>query len=263
VRVKKLWEKGNEATFLIENVSPAFMNSIRRSCMSEVPVLAIDEVHISKNKSAMYDEVLAHRLGLIPLKTDLKSYNLREECTCKGKGCSKCQVVLTLKAKGPGMVYAKDLKSTDPEVYPVYPEIPIVKLLEGQEIELEAIARLGFGKEHVKFSPCIATYRYYPVVEINQRACNKCKACVEACPKEILVEKDGKVFVDESKLMECDLCKACEDACEQGAIKVYGLENKFIFYIESWGQLSIEEIMRYAVKNLVKKFREFKKAGKF
>jgi len=107
--------------------------------------MAIEDVEVRKNSSSLYDEMIAHRLGLIPLTTDLKSYNLPSECKCEGKGCARCQLVLTLSAKGPGIVYSSSLKSKDPKVKPVFDNFPIVKLLKGQEIELEATATLGTG----------------------------------------------------------------------------------------------------------------------
>lgn len=152
-------QKGEKATLLLKNVTPAKANTLRRLIIDEVPVMAIDEVEIRKNSSVLYDEVLAHRMGLIPLKTDLKSYNLPEECKCKGEGCARCQLILTLKAKGPKTVMSSELKSKDPKVKPIY-DMPIVKLLKDQQIEIEATAVLGKGKAHIKYSPALAFYHY-------------------------------------------------------------------------------------------------------
>jgi hypothetical protein len=72
---------------------------------NEIPVLAVDSIEVSKNDSMLYDEMLALRIGLIPLKAD-KTFALPEECTCKGKGCMKCTASLVLKASGPGVIRA-------------------------------------------------------------------------------------------------------------------------------------------------------------
>ncbi|MEM2874013.1 MAG: DNA-directed RNA polymerase subunit D [Candidatus Nanoarchaeia archaeon] len=142
MKISVLKQTENEITFIIDGVGPAFLNALRRAAAFEVPVLAIEDVYFTQNSSVLYDEIIAHRLGLIPLKTDLKSYNLPEECSCKGKLCAKCSVKGTLKAKGPATVYAEDLKFKDPAVKAVYGKIPIVKLLEGQNIELEFVVCL-------------------------------------------------------------------------------------------------------------------------
>ena len=70
-----------------------------------------------------------------------------------------------LKCKGPCTVYSKDLKSQDPKVSVIYPDIPITKLLEGQELELEATATLGKGKSHTKYSPALVYFKSYPNIE--------------------------------------------------------------------------------------------------
>jgi len=106
--------------------------------------MAIDEVTFIENGSALYDEIIANRLGLIPLETDLESYFEKSKCKCKGAGCARCQLTLTLNKTGPCMVYAEDLKSKDPKIKPVYPKTPIVKLLDGQTLKFEAVAIIAW-----------------------------------------------------------------------------------------------------------------------
>ena len=159
IKLIEYQEKANKLTFSLSGVDTAYANTLRRLMGFEVPVMSIDDVEFRKNTSILYDEVLAHRLGLIPLSTDLKAYDLMEECKCKGVGCASCTVKMTLKAQGPGMVYASEIKSKDPEIKPLYGKMPIVKLLEGQEVELEATAILGKGKEHSKWCPGLIFYK--------------------------------------------------------------------------------------------------------
>ncbi len=141
----------------LKGVSRAYANSIRRIVLSEVPCMAIDEIVILENSSIMYDELLAHRLGLVPLKTDLSRYVLPEDCDCENPlGCPKCRVLLVLDAEskeGVKDVVSGDLRSEDESTIPISPDITIVKLAAGQKIKLEAYARLGKGKEHAKWQP--------------------------------------------------------------------------------------------------------------
>src|SRR3990167_3038983 len=139
MNIKILKQDEDKIVYLISDTETSLINALRRLIMEEVPVMAIDEVTFSKNNSALYDEMIAHRLGLLPLSTDLSGYNLKEECKCKGKGCSSCQVKMALQAKGPCTVLAKDIKSKDSKIKPVYPEMPITILLKGQNLELEAV----------------------------------------------------------------------------------------------------------------------------
>ena len=145
--------EGEELIVIFEKTHPTIVNSIRRTILDDVPTLAIDDVEIVKNDSGMFDEIIAHRLGLLPLKTPLDTYNFKSECKCGGIGCSLCEVKLSLKKEEPGYVYASDLKSNDPEVYPVYGETPIVKLFGNQVLELNCVAVLGKGRNHAKWAP--------------------------------------------------------------------------------------------------------------
>jgi DNA-directed RNA polymerase subunit D len=258
VEIRKL--DGTEIEFVLSGVKPAFANAIRRAAIRDVPVMAIDEVEFKKNDSAMYDEILAHRLSMIPLKTPLSGYVLASECKCAGEGCASCQVELKVKAEGPTTVMSGDFKSSDSEVKPISGSVPIVKLLERQELELTAIARLGFGRDHAKWQSAIAVYKYMPVVEIDLKKCTKCKKCIEACPKKILEVSEDKLIVKD--LEACSMCKACIEACPDDAIKVSGDPTRFIFRVESAGGLPPEEIVLRAVDSLKDKFGEFSKLVK-
>lgn len=158
VKVKLLEDTGNSVTFQLEGVDRSYANAVRRFCISEVPSMAIDDVVILENSSVLYDEILAHRLGMVPIKTDLERYNLPEECDCGNPlGCHKCRVLFVLDAKGKervSTVHSGDLVSEDREIRPVSETIPLVKLALGQSVKLEAYARLGKGKEHAKWQPC-------------------------------------------------------------------------------------------------------------
>lgn len=161
MKIEMLDHDETHANFILDEATPAFANALRRIMISELAVLAIDEVEFFENNSALYDEMIAHRLGLIPITTEPKSYSLPEECNCKGKGCSKCTVTFALHKKGPCTVYSGDLKSSDKDANPADPGIPIVKLKEKQKIKLEATARLGIGKKHAKWQPGVISYEYF------------------------------------------------------------------------------------------------------
>jgi len=249
----KIIQKSEYKIAFVEEIDESLANAIRRSAL-EIPILAIDEVEFYKNDSVLYDEVLALRLGLIPLKTE-KNMELREDCSCKGKGCSKCSAQLKLKAKS-SSVYAKDLKG---KAEVIFEEIPITKLDENQELELVATARLGKGVEHTKFSPGLVYYRNVAEIEVG-KDCEGCKKCLEACPLGILkFEKNKPELEDKYK---CDLCEACVEECKKhgkGAIKILP-GKELIFFIESWGQISSKEILESAVKALKDNLKIVEKA---
>jgi DNA-directed RNA polymerase subunit D len=152
--------KGTEEkiTFTLAGATPAYANALRRMATKEVPVMAIEDVEMRKNSSVLYDEIIAHRLGLIALSTDLKSYVMLPADHKGDEFINNAMVKFTLSVKGPCTVYAKDIKSKDPAIKPVHPKTPIVKLLEEQELQFEAIAILGKGKNHAKWDTGLAWY---------------------------------------------------------------------------------------------------------
>lgn len=246
---------------LIRGVDVPFMNALRRIIISEVPCMAVDDVVILENSSILQDEMIAHRLGLIPLKTDLDSYNLPEECTCKSEfGCNLCRVTLTLLAEAPEgtkTVYSSELVSENPEIVPVSDKIPIIKLAKEQKLRLEAYARLGKGKRHAKWQPVsMCAYKYFPKIKISAKGCDACEKCVEICPKNVLTKAGSKIEVQE--LTACTLCMDCVEACPQdpAAIEVGWEENAFIFNLESTSALPPERIVTEAVKILDKQLDE-------
>ncbi|MEM4152976.1 MAG: DNA-directed RNA polymerase subunit D [Candidatus Pacearchaeota archaeon] len=243
MKIEKILKTKEKAVFLVRGIRNSIANSIRRS-VQEIPTLAIDLVEFYKNDSALYDEILAHRLGLIPLKAP-KNFVPREKCSCKGKGCLKCTVVFKLKAKGPCTVYASDLKSKGAEV--VFGDMPLVILEKDQELQLAAEAILGKGKEHAKFVPGLLWFNSYPIIAIKD--CEGCGDCIAACPKKAIAMKNKEITIDPLK---CDLCNACMEfiktKSKKCAIEIKPSTEDFIFFVESFGSLTSEEIFIEAIK---------------
>ncbi|MBP2132101.1 DNA-directed RNA polymerase subunit D [Methanomicrobium sp. W14] len=241
--------------FVLSGSHPAFANSLRRSMIGEVPKLAIEDVMIYDNSSALFDEMLAHRLGLIPLKTNLSDYKKKSECSCGGKGCPSCEAVYTLSVEGPGLVKSSDLIPQNPDAAPVSPNIPIVKLEEGQKVVLEAHAEINIGLEHAKWQSTLACgYKAYPVVKIDDR-CDACGRCVEECPRNVLKLGKKSAEVVDGKLEACSMCRLCEKAClasgnEKSAIHIEPDNTRFVFVVESDGSMAVKDIILYGLSNL-------------
>jgi DNA-directed RNA polymerase subunit D len=154
-------EKSNERIVVrFSNIPRQYVNSLRRLAISEVPTLAIDDVVVLENSSVMHDEAVAHRLGLVPLRTDPGRFVMPSECDCKSTlGCSKCRVLLVLDAEANEktmVVTSGELVSEDEMVKPVSKDIPIIVLAPNQKLKFEAYARLGIGKDHAKWQPTSA-----------------------------------------------------------------------------------------------------------
>lgn len=235
MKVSVVSTKDNEASFLLEGVSPEYMNTVRRAISFEMPTLAIEDVHFIENSSALYDEMIAHRLGLIPLKlkglSDIQDYAKIKE---------KLQVVFELKKEGPGMVYAKDLVPKSKDVEILYPDTPIVKLVKNQKIDLKATAIIGTGRDHMKWSPGLVYYSNYTTAKVGGK------------------EVKGKDPVEFSRR----LLDIGEEAVKLEGIKGKATTNvaddKFILTVESWGQLSPKELLAASVKVIKAKVKDLK-----
>ncbi|MBA4718011.1 MAG: DNA-directed RNA polymerase subunit D [Nitrosopumilus sp.] len=140
----------------LKDVSLQYANALRRVCLNGVPVFAIDTVDIIENSSVLPDEGLAHRLGLIPIKTDLSRFNEPSKCDCQSEsGCSNCRVMLVLDSGDSDVtrtVLSNELSSEDDSIKPISDKISIVQLTQGQRIKVECYARLGRGTEHAKWN---------------------------------------------------------------------------------------------------------------
>ncbi len=138
-------------------------NALRRHLINEVPTMAVEELMVIENTSSVYNEVLAHRISLIPFRTDLDNFVLPEECGCDNRlGCERCVVRFSLRARAVSdivTVYSRDMvRETGTEVVePASGDFPVLKLAPGQTIELELYVRLGTGRKNAKWIPGIAT----------------------------------------------------------------------------------------------------------
>ena len=262
VKIEVLEKDAMNIRIIVRDADVSLMNALRRIALAEVPSMAIDEVVMIENSAILQDEIIAHRLGLTPLKTDLETYNLPEDCTCQSEfGCPQCRVTLTLVAEskeGTRTVYSGELVSENPDVIPVSDKIPLIKLAKGQKLNLEAYARLGKGKNHAKWQPVsVCAYQYFPKIEVPAQSCENCQKCADICPKKVFTVKDAKIDIRD--LLACNLCMDCVEACPEDPkrIKVEWEKNSYLLNIESTGALPPETILRQATKILDKQLLDF------
>jgi len=242
--------------FFIEDGDVHIMNAIRRAMLSETVTLAIHDVYINQNTSVMPDEVLAQRLGLIPLRIDSSELNLLEEVGAAEPDLRRLyKLTARLRLKKANLetdpnsmkivtVYSGDLVSVDKKTLrPVYDNIPIVKLGANQEVDIECVAKVGRGKDHAKFSPVsVVAYKIMPKIIVNEN-CNSCGECVDACPHNCLTMELGKPVLKGLGLYDCDLCRICVRHCPEKALEIEPNNKDFIFRIKLVGQLTIDEIL--------------------
>lgn len=146
MKIEKLVDEKDRLSFTLKDARSGEANALRRAATNNVQCFAIDRVTFYENTSAIFDEYIAHRIGLIPITTPTTGYNEKDE------------ILFSLDATGPVTVYSKELKSLDKEVGVANDNIPIIKLAAEQRIRVECKAILGTGAKHSKFQPGLATY---------------------------------------------------------------------------------------------------------
>lgn len=227
-------KKDNELVFKAK-IDESLANSIRRY-VGEVPVLAVDVVEISKNDSPLYDETIAHRIGLIPIKTE-------KEVTEKTEG------KLKLSVKKEGEVNSGELSGN---VDVVYDKIPITILSKDQELELTANVKTGKGSEHAKFSPGLIFYRGVAEISMDKEFKEEVQ---RTCPGNEVKEKGDKIVIIDDK--EKEICDVCEGICERAKKEAEtNYTDELIINVESFGQLDVKDIFKKSVDVLKKDLTE-------
>jgi len=173
--------------FKLEGTNFSFANALRRAMINSVGSLAIENVTFYSNSSAMFDEYIAHRVGLVPITTP-KDYDEKDE------------VVFSLSAEGPYTVLSKDLVSTTKGISVANDSIPIIKLAQGQSLKLDGKAVYRNAMKSSKFQPGLVTYKalddskfeFYvetfgqmPPIEIVRRALSAISDSLKDVHKEI------------------------------------------------------------------------------
>jgi len=232
----KLIEKNNTQIVFESAIDESLANAIRRY-MSHIPIIAIDEIEIFKNDSPLYDETVSHRVGLIPLKMS--------------KALKK-KPLLKLSSKKEGFVYSNELTG---EIDPVYGNIPITYLNQGQELEFNATTISGNGTEHAKFSPGLMFYRNIVEIGLDKEFAEELKRIF---PNNDLSEKGGKVIILDNKKNQIE--DVCESISEKHGKKAeINKKEGLILTLETFGQLDPEEIFGKAIDELKKSLNEVSK----
>lgn len=259
-----------KCTMVVDKVRPDVMNSIRRTLISDVPKMAIDEVEFHMgpirdeegneydSNSALFDEMIAHRLSLVPIPTDLEHFTFRDQCECGGTGCPNCTIIYVMNKKGPCTVYSGDLQPLGDMSLRIKEElIPVVKLKEKQALLIYATAVLGMGKTHAKWQPVtICGFMNYPKLVVNKNAkLDDPQEVVKVFPEGVLAYEKGKIVVKDLKPLEkrdpTYYDSSALDAINgEKAIEISYEEDKFVFTFETDGSIPAKDALNYALNQL-------------
>ncbi|KAG9275382.1 DNA-directed RNA polymerases I and III subunit RPAC1 [Astyanax mexicanus] len=278
----------NTLEFDMVGIDAAIANAFRRILLAEVPTMAIEKVFIYNNTSIIQDEILAHRLGLVPIKADPRLFEYRNAGDEEGTEIDTIQLQLKIKctrntraAKDSSdpkelylnhMVYSKDITWVpignqadvfgDSKIGPVHDDILLAQLRPGQELDIVMHCVKGIGKDHAKFSPvATASYRLLPEITLLQTVegekAERLKRCFSAGVIEVEnINGEQVAKVVNSRLDTCSREVLRHDDLKN-LVKIGRVRDHFIFSVESTGILPPEVLVSEAINVLIAKCQKF------
>ncbi|EFA07284.1 DNA-directed RNA polymerases I and III subunit RPAC1 [Tribolium castaneum] len=278
-RVVIVRSEENELEFDLIGIHPFLANTFRRLMLSDVPTMAIEKVHILNNTSIIQDEVLAHRLGLIPLKADPRLFEMKTDPTAEGTEQDTLEFALKIKCTNNkdsskdslraedmyknNNVYSKHIKWVPigkqkerfSDVGPIHPDILIAKMRPGHELDLKLLAVKSNGRDHAKFSPvATAFYRLLPDIkllrEVEGEAAERLQKCFSPGVISIRHEKGRKYAVVANARYDTGSRNVFRYEDLKDAVAMTKIQDHFIFTVESVGALPPDVIFMEAVKIL-------------
>ncbi|BFZ07020.1 hypothetical protein BsWGS_10059 [Bradybaena similaris] len=273
--------------FDMVGIDAAIANAIRRILIAEVPTMAIDSVHIFNNTSVVQDEVLAHRLGLLPIKADPRLFEYKQKDSTEPTSEDTIQFRLKMKctrnnittdATDPAVLYKNcKVHSRDLEwiplpgqehlkskgIRPVEDDILITLLRPGHELDIDMFCVKGIGKDHAKFSPvATASFRLLPEISLLQEfhgeQAERLQKSFSPGVIELVQKPDG------TKVAKVTNARA--DTCSRNVFRYEDLKegvslarcrDHFIFSVESTGILPPDVLVSESIKILMGKCQKF------
>lgn len=271
-----------EIDFIGFNIS--LVNAYRRIILAEVPTMAIEKVYMYNNTSIVQDEVLAHRLGLVPLKVDPRYFEFRNKEETEWGAQDSVKYSLNVRCSknpkaaaddtNPDVLYlnrkviSSSLKwiplgnQTDifqeANMQPLHQDILLAKMNSGHEINLEAFAVKGIGSDHAKFQPGLAWYRLLPEIELTREVegdqADLLQKCFSPGVIDVVTTPGGRRLakVNETRNDACSRNVFQYDSIKD-SVKLTRKTDHVIFFVESHSALKSYEILEEAVNIMIGK----------
>jgi len=270
-------------------VDASIANAFRRILIAEVPTIAIEHVYVFNNTSVIQDEVMAQRIGLIPLNVDPSFFEFRKSAadtpTDKNTLVFKLRIACEWNKdvpRGSENQYINELVKSghlewepqgeqalafsDPP-RPTNTEIVLAKLRPGQEIDMELHAIKGVGKDHAKWSPvATATYRLHPLIILNPEKpipphlAAKFIKCFS--PGVVKLDKNGKITIDQYSMRKESMSREVLRHKEfEGCVELKRIRDWFIFNIESESAYPPERLFPESIRVMREKIANIRTAA--
>jgi DNA-directed RNA polymerase subunit D len=283
------WPKGNRIKILITDTDAAQANAIRRTILTDVPKMAISKVRFElgqtqdqkgeyfESVNALPDEVIAHRLAMIPIPTYLDEFVFPEDDPANEGlpedqwGSPASQIIYHCSIRGPSSENKEETKTvragdlnvlgeTKLQIAESHQAIPLTILLHGQYLEFYAYATLGRGRDHAKWAPASAvSFHQREIAVLNNKKKAKILFDLDLGVSQADFGKDGRIEnIDMVEKMRKAMAQVSQgtgrDADFDNAISMEKVDREFVFSFDTDGALSPEAVFNQACEALSSRF---------
>jgi DNA-directed RNA polymerase subunit L/DNA-directed RNA polymerase alpha subunit len=252
--------------FQLVNTHVSYANTLRRIILTEVPSVGFraeilkdgstSDIKITKNTTAMSNEMLAHRISLVPVHADPKAWN-PDAYEFELNVDNTSDKSLDVKVSDIDVYQVKDGERTRvPNTQFFHPDSitkdtcllavlkPATNASSPESVAFTAKATVGIGREHIRFSPvCQCSYSYTrdenpeKRKEIFNMWLDRNK---KLSPTEVENDSTRKELLErEFETMEAARCYVTDEK---------GEANSFDFVIESVGVFNPMDILIESLK---------------
>ncbi|KAJ2099405.1 DNA-directed RNA polymerase core subunit rpc40, partial [Coemansia sp. S100] len=270
-----------EMEFDLIGVDASIANALRRILLAEIPTMAIETVYMINNTGIVQDEVLAHRLGLVPIMADPQDFNWKQpedpptdQNTIVFKMTVEClhNRSAATDETDPNKLYINSsvfssqlvwdpkgdqaTRFADRPIKPIHDDILITKLRPGQLIDCEIHCQKGVGKDHAKFSPvATASYRLLPEIQILEDITGDDAELFRKCFPPGVVEVVNEGGVKKAKVVNARKDTVSREVLRhkefEGKVRLTRVRDHFIFNVESTGAIPPETLVSRALDVLM------------
>ena len=261
-KIENILENDSILTFRLSGIDKCFVNGLRRTILTDIPVVVIrtednkvNQCTIKKNTSRLHNEIILHRISCIPIHINDAEFADKYQLEIDVKNDGDEQVIR--------MVTTKDIKIrhkenqqllTDIEVRKIFPPneitqhyIDIVRLrpkvgitIPGEELSLVANFSVASARINSMFNVVsMCTYGFTTDIV-------KAKEIWEKKEKELKEQDKNDLEIDDIKTDFWNL-----DA------QRYFIVNSYDFIIKSIGIYENKDIVHKACSHLIRKFDHF------
>lgn len=234
VEIHKVEESPEILSYRINHIDPSILNAVRRTIISDVPTVAIHWVFIRENETVMADEILAHRLGLVPVICNPsviapveKSESFDPTVDLTEKNSVFMDLVITNTSNEILPVYSDSITLHTKLDVQVKKNVLITRLAPKKRIECKMFAILGTGRDHSKWMPTSACY-YRCIRKLTLKDPARAEELKKYFREGFTLTKDGPKIDEDRLLVNMDILKAHPDA-----VDIHTENDSFFFEIET------------------------------